>query len=241
MSEGDGDAYFGANASKRARLGDKQVHPDTLKKVDAIFGEALRYIATREEIEAAEALADAAEPGEWRVKDGVVVRFGGELLSKPETLAFVAKTRTLVPRLVKAVFALRRAMIGLVTDAAVARAESKRSRDALDRHREEIAAGVATGPEHELTLLVEATRLGVRGTCEATAEFWKRWLAGHSIAAELRDDVLRAHEHEAERKRIEQETRARFEADVVELRRLLAELRAGRLPPELEQKKGRRR
>jgi hypothetical protein len=71
--------------------------------------------------------------------------------------------------------------------------------------------------------------------------FWKRWLAGHSIAAELRDDVLRAHEHEAERKRIEQETRARFEADVVELQRLLAELRAGRLPPEFEQKKGRRR
>lgn len=223
--------------SMTAKKEDERVHPDVLRTLNDVLRGVLTNVGRMEDVEEAESLANESEPGEWRVRNGRVTRYDGSPVVSDASLRFMAKSRDLVPTLVRIVFALRDALIAQIALGKFRLHNMELARDALAHHREEIASGVETGPEHEARVLVEMTRLGIWEDVQIVAGYWKRWLAGHSVEAELLPYVKTARDALAERREAEANNRAEFEQMKSEAHRLLVELRAGRIPPEFEQKK----
>jgi len=205
-------------------------------------------------VEEAERLARAAQPGEWTVVGGRVVRYDGTPVVAPESLTFMARMRALAPSLVRIVFALRRTLVSQIAAQMSARAESKRDRETLARHRDEIAnAAGATGPADEFELIMyfyrtqifyEVARSMNRAdrvlpwapefTNRPAVDFLKRWMAGHSVQAEIAEAVDEGAKFQRQWLFDAEQNRAKHVEAVTEFRRLLEELRAGRIPSELE-------
>ena len=260
MAEGDGDRWLKANESERSRMEDERIYPDIRRALDLVLRDALMNRGRMEDVEEAERLAEAAQPGEWRVRDGRVVQYGGTPVQTDESLRFMARTRSLVPTLVRMVFALRRALAGQVAKAMSARSEWMRAKDELDRHRAEIAEGAGTGPEREFAMLLSYIRdhafdqaVDAMRSADPTippyrerwtgtpprdpdADLLRRWAAGHSVEAEIRAEVDEGIARKRKWLAEVQQNRAKFAEEIAEGRRLLAELRAGRIPPELDGK-----
>jgi hypothetical protein len=265
MAEGDGDRWLRATESERARMEDEHVHPDIRRTLKHVLREALMNRGRMEDVEEAERLAEAAEPGEWRVADGRVIQYSGPPVERPESLRFMARARSLVPTLVRVVYALRKALIRQIANAMSARSEWLREKEALDRHRKEVAQAAGTGPEREFATILSYIRArafdqaveSIRdadptippyrerwtGTSpDPDADILRRWAAGHSVEAEIRDEVNEGVARKAAWISEVQQNRAKLADEVKEMRRLFAELREGRIPPELEpKKKGRAR
>lgn len=266
MAEGDGDRWLKMNESERSRAEDERIHPDIRRALDLVLRNALMNRGRMDDVEEAERLAAGAQPGEWRVKDGRVVQYGGTPVETAESLRFIARARSLVPTLVRIVFALKRALVDKIAQAMSARSEWMRAKDELDRHRAEVAKGAGTGPEREFAMLLSYIRdrafdQAVETMREADPtippyrERWtgvardpdvdllRRWAAGHSVEAEIRDEVNEGISRKQAWLAEVQRNRAKFAEEIAEGRRLLAELRGGRIPPELVEKpkKGGRR
>lgn len=266
MAEGDGDRWLRASESERSLMEDAQVHPDVLRALAEVLRGALMNRGRMADVEEAERLAAEAQPGEWRVKDGRVVRLDGAPVDADESLRFMARSRSLVPTLVRIVFALRRVLVGQIAATMGARSERRRAQEELDRHRAEVADGAGTGPEREFAMIlsyirdrafsraVDAMRdadpsippyreHGMGACQDPDADILRRWAAGHSVEAEIRDEVEGAIARKQKWIGEMQRARAKYADEIAEGRRLLAELRAGRIPPELNDKlkKGGRR
>lgn len=266
MAEGDGDRWLKANESERSRIEDERIHPDIRRALDLVLRDVFMNCGRVEDVEEAERLAAAAQPGEWRVQDGRVVQYGGTPVETADSLRFIARTRSLVPTLVRFVFALRRALAGKIAEAMSSRSEWIREKRALEQHRAEIAKGAETGPEREFAMLLSyirdrtfdqaiETMRQADPTIPPYRERWmgaprdpdanilRRWAAGHSVEAEIRAEVDEGIARKQKWLGEVQQNRAKFAEEIADARRLLAELRAGRIPPELDDKpkKGGRR
>ena len=129
-----------------------------------------------DELVALETLAGEAEPGAWVVKDGRVVRYGGDELVKPESLSFIAAARAAIPRLVRGVRvledALRTARIEASSWKRTVIAEREQHDQALGR-----VADNQTGPIEDLEILIELAELGAERRPVLVREI-RHWAAG---------------------------------------------------------------
>lgn len=119
------------------------------------------------EIEDASTEARRAEPGDWRVRDGRVVRYGTWTpVAAEAALRFLAMCFTWVPQLMRCVRALEDALRLAWVQAAGARRELAEERD---RHAETTkrAARGEWGPMSDLRAVVESIELG-----GATPQVW---------------------------------------------------------------------
>lgn len=132
--------------------------PDELKKWP--YGHLAMTDENLAEIDSAHSEATKAEPGEWRVRDGQVVRYGALTpVREPKALHFLSKTFGWIPALLRAVRTLenelRSAWIREGSAHRELREERERHRATVDR----IAAG-QSGPMSDLHAIVEAIELG---------------------------------------------------------------------------------
>lgn len=198
---------------------------------------SVNSVPHRAELDAAFALAEAAEPGEWRVEEAgegfrLVRGFavGRPELSTRASYALAAASKSLVPRLLRGIDALEQGAASAQNDAASMRRELVAEREAHAATVARQATG-ATGPEYEVELLARymtlsaAGDVGLTGTmpesnathrlASYTRSLLTRWAGGASIARELSDDsMLRAQRLVDERAKF----RADAEAEINELR-----------------------
>lgn len=112
------------------------------------------------EIENARNEAGREEPGDWRVRDGRVVRYGTWMpVAAASALHFLAMCFTWVPQLLRCVRALEDALRSAWREAAGARRELAEERE---RHAETTkrAATGEWGPMSDLRAVIEAVELG---------------------------------------------------------------------------------
>lgn len=189
-----------------------------------------------EEIEAAEALLSDVDPGVYRVKDGAVVRYSGEPLTKPGTLLLFAKSYTLVPRLIQGIRTLETEVRKRWGEEQVGREE-----DALRRSEGR------TGPEAELNLMARYLLADAAGShwreparvdVGYVESLLRQWAGGKSVARELQGSVeaaeARAREHREAKVKIEQERDAELEALRSRLREAIEEVARGQIRDELK-------
>lgn len=199
-----------------------------------------------EEIEAAEALLSDVDPGVYRVKDGAVVRYSGEPLTKPGTLLLFAKSYTLVPRLIQGIRTLETEVRKRWDEVKVLRREwgeeqVGREEDALRRSEGR------TGPEAELNLMARYLLADAAGShwreparvdVGYVESLLRQWAGGKSVARELQGSVeaaeARAREHREAKVKIEQERDAELEALRSRLREAIEEVARGQIRDELK-------
>lgn len=136
----------------------------------------------RRDIVEAEILCRNAEPGEWKAKNGQIVR--GDKPVNAQTLLFLSWCWKFVPALLRTVYKLEALTIDLIAKRLAAKVEENRAVDALEKHRAEIAKGQTTGSDHEFDLLIGCARMGAidRGPLK---DLFRRWCQGHSIEQEV--------------------------------------------------------
>jgi hypothetical protein len=141
---------------------------------------SINHCLRDDELEIFEGLADRAEPGAWVVREGRVVRYGGEELARKDSLLFIAAARGAVPRLVRGVRALETAL-----RTAWAEATSWKRSVIAEREQHEAALARAadgkTGPIEDLEILIELAELGAerRGILVREIQRWAAGLARH--------------------------------------------------------------
>ena len=159
------------------------------------------------EIEEAEALLQDIDPGRYRVKDGAVVRFSGEPLTNPRTLAFFAAAWSIIPRFILGLRTLETALRQAWIEASSAERELSESREGRKEDALRRSEG-KTGPERELRLVARylaacaelPSSMG-RDPNDTTyiEQLLRRWAGGESVAHELASSVdsleARAKEH----------------------------------------------
>jgi hypothetical protein len=153
---------------------------------------------SRDNLIAYETLWNSAQPGEWKIVNGQIVK-GQTPVNDPGSLAFLVKCWAIVPALLKIVYKLERIVVDLIAIAVSAGYERRRALDALDNHRAEIAQskGQTPGPEHEMIILRDSFRMGCLSSEQFTS-LYQRWLSGHSIEAEILPDYAEALKRENE-------------------------------------------
>lgn len=145
-----------------------------------------------------ETLWNGAQPGEWKLVNGQIVK-GQTPVNDPGSLAFLVKCWAIVPALLKIVYKLERIIIDSIAITIAANNERRRALDALDNHRAEIAQskGQTPGPEHEMSILRDSFRMGCLSSEQFTS-LYLRWLSGHSIEVEILADYAAALKRENE-------------------------------------------
>lgn len=195
------------------------------------------------DLEAAKELADGAEPGEWRVEeqmhgaDGSTFRLVRHSDRRPhpelvERASFdlAAKSHTLVPRLLRGIDALERAVASAQADARAFRESYSREQDA---HRATVGrqAKGATGPEHEVALIAQYVALsavalvqldGSPPDADKVAALGRyahhllaKWAGGASVARDLSADTVECVQRELDERA---EFRAKEAAEIADLR-----------------------
>lgn len=180
-----------------------------------------------------------ADPGDWRVVDGEVQRYGGKPFERRDaSLRLMARAVTAIPRLVRGIRVLEEALENAWASAASSRAEWLRERDGREQDAARRAEG-RTGPEDEIAMLA---RLALYGALQPRhiEELVRRWAGGQSIA-HLRQEAVDAEVAAMRRAESDRVAREQFERDRAELARLLASARAGKLPVDVARTGGRRR
>lgn len=240
---------------------ERAVHPDVLRLLDAALKTELGHGDGWSDVATAAQMLDRAEPGAWRVLGGRVVRYDGTEVASPASLDLMAAARRLMPSLIRTVCALRRVLVSQIVLQVSARAESRRDKEALLRHRDEIAnAAGAAGPADEFELILYLYRtqifydiartmnrsdrvlpLAPEFTGRPSVEFLKRWMAGHSVRAEIAGAVDEGAKFQREWLFEAEQKQTKHAEAVEEFRRLLDELRAGRIPAELSTNANKRR
>lgn len=192
------------------------------------------------EIENARNEAGRAEPGDWRVRDGRVVRYGTWTpVVAAAALHFLAMCFTWVPKLIRCVRALEDALRLAWIQAAGARRELAEERERHAATAERAARG-ETGPLSDLEKLIEAAELGAfqptpgsgwsRSNClDGAKRHLQAWAGDMDLAdgwTHHLDSLLAdARKRRAEDDALRAEERARFESDVAVARALIAELK----------------
>lgn len=168
--------------------------------------------------------SDAAEPGEWYLREGRITRHDGTPVASKGSLNLMARARGWIPRLVRGIEVLEESLASSRVNAASFRRELLAARE---QHVEDLkrAHGGETGPEYDLDVIVEAVQIGAMD-----ARYLKfilgRWAKGESTQAGLHSfDIERARARVREEARIREEVKAEAERDRAEVRALLAELR----------------
>jgi hypothetical protein len=191
------------------------------------------------EIEELERLCQEADPGDWRVVDGEVQRYGGAPFERREaSLRLMARARNAIPRLLRGIRVLEEALQTAWASAESNRAEWLRERDGREQDALRRAGG-HTGPEEEIAMLA---RLALYGAFQPRyiEELVRRWAGGQSIA-HLRQEAVDAEVAAMRRAEADRVAREQLASDRAELTRLLELARAGKLPVDLARAGGRRR
>jgi len=207
---------------------------------------SVNYCVRDSFIQEVEDLMRDIDPGDYRVKDGAVVRYGGEPLTNPRTLAFFAKCHSVVPTLLRGIKVLEDSLRSSWIGEAGFRRELVAERQGRREDAERRSEG-KTGPEHELSYLARyliasaacpKTTFGTDPTRQDYVEqLLRRWAGGESIAS-VRSTVemleARAAEHKASTERWAAEKEAEIEALRQRLREAIEELARGQVREELK-------
>lgn len=198
---------------------------------------SVNYAVRDSEIEEIEAMLAAADPGEWRVTGGVLMRYAGPFERPAESLSFAAKARSIVPRLLKGLRVLEDAYATRRAEVASYRNELAGAR--LDsRATAERAAAGKTGPSWELGLVARYAALLGRvskddGDAAYIEQLLRRWTGGEAIGDEIRSSVESIERRVKEREVFDAEQAASDSARREELKGWIRRLEAGDVPAEL--------
>lgn len=198
------------------------------------------------EIEETEALLQDIDPGRYRVKDGAVVRWSGEPLTNPRTLAFFAAAWSIIPRFILGLRTLETALRQAWNETAIWKRECVEEREGRKEDAERRSAG-KTGPEGDLVLVarylkaaVEAPSSMGRDPTDPTyvEQLLRRWAGGESVGGELTSSVLmleaRAKDHRESTARYAAEQQAEVAALKARLFEAIDEVARGQIREELK-------
>lgn len=189
------------------------------------------------EIEELERLCKEADPGDWRVVNDEVQRYGGRPFERREaSLRLMARAVTAIPRLIRGVRALEEALANARADAACARNEWLRERDGREADALRRSEG-RTGPEDEIAMLARLVQYGAFQP-RYLEELLRQWAGGKSIA-HLQQEAVDAEIAAMRRAEADRVAREQFERDRAELARPLELARAGELQVDVA-RRGRR-
>ena len=192
------------------------------------------------ELEELDRLCQQADPGDWRVVDAEVQRYGGKSFERREaSLRLMARAVTAIPRLIRGIRVLEEALRSARLSASIARRElmEERERHAADIER---TTQARTGPDSDIDALVEVIELGEfspraskvydsdrRHTSKWLARWIRAWASGVSVQEKplMRLDVERARQRYAEEQRFRAEWDAEHRRERDEVRTLLEELK----------------
>ena len=173
------------------------------------------------------AIAAAAEPGQWLVRDGVVVRFSGEPVRSAESMEFIARAREWVPAFLRAIDKMEAAWRSAT---AIAESTKRELRLERDQHEEAMRRANAreSGPDYALWYIAEAMRLGYLDARAGAARL-RRWAMGEDTQiGEFQIDVERAARNAADARAADEEQAKRLRRawrEYEEMQALLKELR----------------
>ncbi len=191
-----------------------------------------------DELAKLDALCAEADPGDWRVVGGEVVRYGGAPFEKREgSLRLMAAAVTAIPRLLRGIRVLEQALRSAWLSAS---ADRRTMIEAAEQHAEDMARGFKgqTGPESDIDALAEAIELGAfshrpgtiggpRHRRDWLARTLRAWATGVCLQKHrtYRIDLDRLRAQKAEDDRIRAEADADVARQRAEIRVLLEELR----------------
>jgi hypothetical protein len=207
-------------------------------KTDEVRRVSVNECVRDDELKEFEFLCSEADPGDWRVVDGEVRRYGGAPFERREaSLRLMARAITAIPRLTKGIRVLEEAL----RSAWIETASWKRGAVAeRERHEADIARAFKgqTGPESDLDALAEAIDLdefshqpgsigSARHRRDWLARILRAWASGVSIQEHphLRVDLESARRRKAENDRIRVKIAADDARARAEIRALLEELK----------------
>ena len=209
---------------------------------------SVNYCLSDEELGEARALVAGADAGEWRVREGRVERYSKAPFEKlAGSLALMAASVSLVPRLLRGVEALEAALRSAWLEARSAKSELAREREERRQDAERRAKG-QTGPEGELTILLAYLELEARWNALRPSQahrradyeegLLRRWAGGQSFRRELSGslDSVKARVEEAETFDAQYAAEERAKTEDLRGRMVAAidDLAAGRVPEELQ-------
>ena len=174
------------------------------------------------ELVEADALVAAADPGEWRH----VMRYGAKPLERLDgSLALMAASVRLVPRLVRGIRALEEALRSAwITDTRYRRERE----EMIKRHEEAMVRANAheSGPDHEIDVMVRATELGCMRP-GLLRLMLRKWAMGESIQMDpkLRMNVDDAEKRIVAEKKISDEVWADMDRERLEIHEIVKILR----------------
>src|SRR3954469_20684779 len=122
----------------------------TMKDSTSINKVSINHCIRDSELDEFDALSANADPGEWRVRDGKVERYSrGPFQREAGSLAMMAKSVSVIPRLVKGICVLEAALESAWVSAGCAHREL---REARSQHEKDIARAFKgeTGPDAEI-------------------------------------------------------------------------------------------
>ncbi len=196
-------------------------------RADVASRVSVNHCVRDDEIERVEAMLSAADAGEWRVVDGRVQRYGGKPLEKPGSLALMAESVSIIPRLVRGLRALEEALANAWAGEASWKAQCVRERAdhaaAMGR-----ANARQTAPEHEINTLVAAIEAGAVNA-RAVPGMLRAWAMGESMGEGsyrlTLNDLAAAQKRASEEKAFRVERDTETQRGRAEVSALLAELK----------------
>lgn len=186
---------------------------------------SINHCVGDDELEEFRRLCDEADPGDWHVSDGRVVRYGGAPLAKvEESLRLMARAVTTISRLLMGIKVLEDAP-------RMVWAKLEMERRGRFQERDQYEADIArtrrseTGPDHEIDQIAEAVELGV---LDATGlrRALRDWAAGREVQRGIYSiDIVRARQDAEEREETRRKVEAEWRRGREETRVLLDELK----------------
>lgn len=168
-----------------------------------------------DELEEAEKLHAAADPGAWRVNaEGAVVRWGGQPLERRASAVFMAASLALVPRFVKGIRVLEEALATAWREVTYLKAQNAKRAEEMEATARNAAAG-RTGSERDLDDLATAAGEGAL-TAHHARILVREWAGGRDLAKEQLPLRVKHHREDLER---EKKIREAVQAEAVEIRR----------------------
>lgn len=180
-----------------------------------------------------DAALQAADPGDWRVKDGAVVRYGGAPMERPDaSLRLMARAVTAIPRLLRGIRVLEEALRSAWNAHSIALRELRDGRDGREADAVRRSEG-ATGPSREIAVLARLAALGVyQDNGQYLERLLRTWTGGGSIDEKgvLTQQVIAAERAARERAEIARTVKAEDDALRARLRDWAQRLDAGEVP-----------